>query len=156
MEINTLKKHIGHLNKQKINLFNTEIGQVGNQKSIYIKLGAYAKPQQDVDLNQEMYLLNKNLKNWISDAGQQLFSNMLNSKLPILRNLDWSDTNTISNANRINSIYTYFSIEFTFYFNDEHNINYEVINDKLQLILYSLVDYLYETRNLNISPSKIR
>ncbi len=152
----TQTKEKGHYILQDVNHYKTIIGtlNVKDPSSCFIKLSGYCKPQPELDLNESMKMFERRLRRWVDDAAEQLLNGKLKSGIPIIKNVDYSDTHSTSNASRINSIYTYFSVELTFFFNDDFNIKDEDNKDKMTLMLYSLIDYIEEDRNLSFKPTR--
>jgi len=151
----TTLTHKGNYLKQKINGYSTEIGVLDskNATSCYLTFGGYVKPiEGDLDLSMKMF--ERKLRFWVDDAANQLFKGNLNTRMPIIKNVEWSDTTTATNAARVNNTYTYFSIELTLFWREPINIRDENQADHLLLLLFSLSDYLDETKELSFKTSR--
>ena len=159
MELEVKQKlHKGQYENQKIDGYTTQIGvlDADNATSCYLTFGGYVRPNDNIDLNQAMKGFKLHLRKHVDSATAQLLSTIINTNMPVIRNVDYSDTSTSTNGARVNNIYTYFSIELTIFFNQPINIRDQEMKDLLSLVLFSLSDFVGECRELSFSPARIK
>lgn len=153
----THREKKGKYLKQKINGYSTEIGVLDSNigRSCFLHLGCYAKPiWDDRDLGDLIKLFERKLRFWSDSAVGELFSEILDTKMPIIKNVESSDTTFTANKKRVNNSYTYVSIELTLFFNQKIDIREQQMIDRLSLLLYSLVDFLDENQDLSFKPTR--
>lgn len=137
----------------KINDFKSTIGTINRKdgKCVYLVLSGYVKPQDGENLE---LIFNKNkhlLKKHVLDGAHQLFN--LDKNMPPICILNHSQS-IAGGSGRANSVWTYFDVDMTFYFKEKTDIKENELIERMSLILYSVVDFLDEIRELNFAPKR--
>jgi hypothetical protein len=145
-------KHKGNYLKQRINGYPVEIGvlDVEDATSCFINFGGYVNG--NTELNDLMKRFQRKLRFWVDDAANQLFKDKLNTRMPIIKNVEWSDS--ITSITNNSDKFTYFSIELTLFWKDVVDIRDTNQADGLLLLCYSLADYLDENRCMSFRPTR--
>jgi len=155
METTQLGKKLGQQSSQKINGFESEFGIVDTRTpfSVYLNLSGWVMPVTG-DLTAHMKRFETRLRFWTDNALGQLFKGKLNPRMPIIRIVNHADSIITSNAARVNTTYTFFDIELNLFFFEGISVRDEKTKENMLLLLYSMVEFLSENRELTFQPTK--